>query len=109
MNKPMIENTDRGITLNKSLAWTVLVTLVGGGFWVGVQVTDLASGLSILENRQGEDRAAIRDNAAAVNGLRQSNARIDERLISIERSSQRTEESVNEVLRFLRQFDGPRQ
>ncbi len=37
----MIENSDRGITLNKSLAWTVACGLVGAGLWVGVQVATL--------------------------------------------------------------------
>ncbi len=45
----MIENSDRGITLNKSLAWIVACGLVGAGLWVGIQVATLrgeAAGLS---------------------------------------------------------------
>ena len=37
----MIENSDRGITLNKSLAWTVACGLVGVGLWVGMEVATL--------------------------------------------------------------------
>ena len=37
----MIENSNRGITLNKSLAWTVACGLVGAGLWVGIQVATL--------------------------------------------------------------------
>ena len=33
MNAPRIENADRGITLNKSLAWTVLVAWSTAIFW----------------------------------------------------------------------------
>jgi len=29
MNRPMIENSDRGITINKSLAWTMVAGLLG--------------------------------------------------------------------------------
>ena len=37
----MIENSDRGITLNKSFAWTMACGLVGAGLWVGIQVATL--------------------------------------------------------------------
>ena len=37
----MIENSDRGITLNKNLAYTVAVGLVGAGLWVGMEVATL--------------------------------------------------------------------
>ena len=29
MAKPMIENNERGITINKALAWTMLVSVAG--------------------------------------------------------------------------------
>ena len=99
----MIESGDRGITLNKSLAWTILVALVGGGFWVGAQVTTATNGLAVLQERQTEDRKEIRSNTQAINSLRQSNARIDERLANIERAANRTEQSVNELLRLQRE------
>jgi len=44
----MIENSDRGITLNKSLAWTVACGLVGAGLWVGVQVATLRGETQVL-------------------------------------------------------------
>jgi glucose-6-phosphate-specific signal transduction histidine kinase len=106
MNKQMIENSDRGITLNKSLAWTILAALVGGGFWMGVQMTETREGVRSLEARQAEDRAAIRANAVEINALARSNARIDQRLLTIEQSARRTEESVQEVLRYLRSTNG---
>lgn len=98
----MIENSERGITLNKNLAWTILVAVLGGGIWVGVQVTSASEGITTLTTRQGEDREAIRLNSAAINDLRSSNARIDEKLIGIEGTARRTEASVAEVLRYLR-------
>lgn len=102
MTTQMIENSDRGLTLDKRLAWGILVTIAGGGFWVGVQVTELASGVQTLGNRQSEDRASIADNTRAIQTLRSSNARIDQRLTNIEQSSQRTESTVAEILRYLR-------
>ena len=98
----MIENSERGITLNKSLAWTILVAVLSGGIWIGVQITAAKEGITTLSNRQDEDRQSIRDNSSAINVLRSSNARIDERLIGIESTAQRTETSVSEILRYLR-------
>jgi len=37
----MIENSERGITLAKPLAWTILVALIIGGIWIGAQVRSL--------------------------------------------------------------------
>lgn len=37
-NAPRIENADRGITLNKSLAWAMVVGLLGAGLFVGREV-----------------------------------------------------------------------
>jgi hypothetical protein len=106
MNQKMIENSERGITLNKNLAWGILVTIAGGGFWVGVEVTQLSSGVAVLGDRQVEDRADIAENARAITSLRSSNARIDQRLANIETSASRTEESVVEILRYLRGPNG---
>jgi len=108
MNTQMIENSDRGLTLDKRLAWGILVTIAGGGFWVGVQVTELASGVETLGDRQTEDRESIADNTRAINALRSSNARIDQRLANIETSASRTEASVVEILRYLRGTNGVR-
>lgn len=43
MTPPRITTDERGITLNKSLAWTMLVAIVSAAFWVGVTVTQLQS------------------------------------------------------------------
>ncbi len=101
----MIENSERGITLNKSLAWTILTGVLAGGIWIGVQVTGAKEGIIALESRQTEDRADIRSNTSAINTLRQSNARIDQRLTNIEGAASRTEQSVGEILRYLRAPD----
>lgn len=103
----MIENSDRGITLNKSLAWTIMTALLAGGIWVGVQVTSAREGIDTLSQRQAEDRADIRANTAEISTLRSMNARVDQRLTSIEQSSARAEHTMQEILRFLRD-DGSR-
>lgn len=106
MMRPMVENSDRGITLNKSLAWAILTALVAGGFWVGVQVTRMETGLSVLSTRQFEDRAAIQANTAQIVSLRESNQRVDQRLLNIEQTTRRTEDSLRELLRYFRSNEG---
>ena len=56
--KPVIENSDRGITLNKQLAWTIGVGLIGAGLYVGLTIATLST-----QVEQG--RAAWQEAAAA--------------------------------------------
>lgn len=48
MSKPMIENSDRGITLNKSLAWTMLVAICGLVWFGGATITRLQAATETL-------------------------------------------------------------
>lgn len=105
----MIEQSERGITLNKSLAWTILVALIGGGIWIGTVVTEARTGVQTanksveaLGARQIEDRKAIAINRRDISELRSSNARIDQRLLNIETGVRRTEDSIAEILQYLR-------
>ena len=98
----MIENSERGITLTKSLAWTILVAALTGGIWIGIQITAAQEGIATLSDRQSENRGAIKSNTEEINNLRSSTARIDQRLTGIEDISARTEASVSEILRYLR-------
>jgi septal ring factor EnvC (AmiA/AmiB activator) len=80
----------------------MLVGLLGAGVWLGANMTETQESVSSLAARQSEDRQEIRQNARAINSLRNSNARIDERLINIERSVRNTEDQLGEILRYLR-------
>ena len=73
--KPMIENSDRGITLAKPLAWTMLASIVGVVWYGGTTVASLSlstqavtSALTVMQaaNVQIEGRVrALENNAAA--------------------------------------------
>ena len=53
----MIENSDRGITVNKALAWTIVSGLLAGGFFMG---SELASTKAILtELKQGSESSRL--------------------------------------------------
>ncbi|MGR3495234.1 hypothetical protein [Citreimonas sp.] len=108
-----IENSDRGFTINKPLAWTMLTGVLGGGvavllagIWIGGQVSQARGDIRILTERQTEDRVSIAANRDDIVILRSNNARVDQRLTGIEQSAQRTEATVAEILRYLR--DGAR-
>jgi len=120
MTKPMIENSDRGITLNKSLAWTIGASLVAGGLWIGVQVATLGGDIQTMNTqhtettarlqdrydnlaiRQTEDRADIRAQSLQINTMQTQNARIEQRLTNIDDSSRRTSDSISELRREIR-------
>lgn len=91
MNGPRINNDDRGITLNKPLAWTIGCTLVGAGLWVGVQVSTLTTVVSSLAD--GMDTARNERNA------------LDQRLRSLENRSARDEQRYSDMLRILSRIE----
>jgi hypothetical protein len=76
----MIENSDRGITIAKPLAWTMVTGLILGSIWVGQttgqvrgQLDSVASSIDALEATQGvreardrEDRRSFEDRLRAV-------------------------------------------
>lgn len=51
---------------------------------------------------QAEDRARISANASGVAALSRSEAAMDQRLANIESSQRRVEDSLSEILRYLR-------
>jgi chromosome segregation ATPase len=53
----IIENSDRGITLNKPFAWTLLVAVVSGSMWVGTTVATLSNKIDNLVQKE-----AVRSN-----------------------------------------------
>lgn len=99
----MIENSERGITINKSLAWTVFTAVLAGGIWIGIEINAARQGIEALTLRQSEDRADIRENTKEIVTLRSSGARVDQRLMAIEQSARRTEDTLTEILRYLRE------
>ncbi|MCF7725792.1 hypothetical protein [Sulfitobacter sp. M22] len=70
----IIENSDRGITLNKGLAWTVGTGLIGAGLYVGLTIASLTTAVDnqneqISEARQSRNgielRVRVLENTAA--------------------------------------------
>ena len=49
-SKPMIENSDRGITLAKPLAWSMLCSVVAAVWWGGSTVSGLSTSIQTVTN-----------------------------------------------------------
>ncbi len=87
----MIENSERGITLNKPLAWSIATALVVGGIYFGTTVTTLEQSLQSLD-----DRVIVQRNA--------SEAR-ETRLRALENNLSKSEERVANILSLLSRID----
>ncbi len=74
MTKSMIENSDRGITLNKTLAWSVACGLIGAGLYVGITVATLATSLDNLSTQLIEGQRAANAVEVRVRALETSAA-----------------------------------
>lgn len=93
----MIENSERGITINKLLAWTIVTGLVMAGMWVGVQTTTLSAGIGELKG----DLAAAIDIQSAETGRRD---RLAERVRGLETKSAARDASFEHTSRSLQEM-----
>lgn len=98
----MIENSDRGITLNKTLAWTMLVTLASAVFWSGSTVQGLVGSVNTLTETVEE----LKSERQAVDGrirlLETAQARADERFTNILALLSR----IDQRLERIEQYEG---
>lgn len=105
MGSPMIENSDRGITLNKQLAWTILVALVLGSMWVGSTVTGLQNSTENLIKSLAEMSAKIESEKATTANLvaneRQFGAALEARIRALEVTSTRQDARFDALSRSL--------
>ena len=67
---PRITNEDRGFTINKTLAWAMAASIAGCVFWFGTITAESDGRITVLQERQVEDRELIRENQLQINALR---------------------------------------
>lgn len=92
MSFQMIENSERGITINKSLAWALLTGLLGGGMYVGTLITDISRSIEFLNEKISHQ------NGAAIER--------ESRLRALERDVTQSDERVANILSLLSRIDG---
>lgn len=110
---PKIEATERGIVINKALAWTIVSGLVMGGLWVGTTVGSMSKGIDNLAEQidslheDGTEREArLRfletERAGATVEVRAVQARITS-LAATLNDLQREQREANALLRSISQ------
>lgn len=100
----MIESSDRGITLNKGLAWTILMALVSGVWWGGATITRLQSDVQGLTAAISERRSENGGLESRVRTLENGATRLDAKLEGVARTLDELRDeqrATNELLRRL--------
>ena len=111
MAKPMIENNERGITINKALAWTMLVSVTGLIWWGGGTLASLQGAADRLTSALTETREMIvaeRANSAQlearVRALENSATRQDTRFDALSLSINELKQQARETNALLREL-----
>ena len=111
MTKPMIETNDRGITINKALAWTMLVSVAGLIWWGGGTLASLQGAadrltLALTETREMivAERASSAQLEARVRALETSAARQDTRFDALSVSINELKQQARETNALLREL-----
>ena len=102
----MIENSDRGVTLNKGLAWSILTALVASVWWGGATITALQSDVQALVRAVGERREENTGLESRVRALESGSSRAGAQLEALSRSmdEMRAEQrATNDLLRRILQ------
>ena len=111
MAKPMIENNERGITINKALAWTMLVSATGLIWWGGGTLASLQGAADRLTSALTEsremimvERASSAQLEARVRVLENSATRQDTRFDALSLSINELKQQARETNALLREL-----
>lgn len=107
----MIDSTDRGITINKALAWTMLVTVAGLLWWGGGTLASLQGAAdrltsALMETREMivVERASTAQLEARVRALENSATRQDVRFDALSVSINELKSQARETNTLLREL-----
>lgn len=104
----MIENSDRGITLAKPLAWTMLVSVIGAVWYGGSTVSSLSYSTNSMVQAVSVQQAAISQVEVRVRALENNASRQDARFDGLKQSLDEVkaaQRETNELLRKILQGD----
>lgn len=102
--RPMIENSDRGITLAKPLAWTMLVSVVGAVWFGGSTVASLSQSTQSVINALAAVQATSASVEARVRTLENNASRQDARFDALKDALDEVKSVQNETNALLRQL-----
>ncbi len=107
----MIENNERGITINKALAWTMLVSVAGLIWWGGGTLASLQGAADRLTSALTETREMIMAESASaaqlearVRTLENSATRQDVRFDALSMSINELKQQARETNTLLREL-----
>jgi hypothetical protein len=111
VTKPMIEHSERGITINKALAWTMLVSATGLIWWGAGTLASLQSAADRLTSALTEtremivaERASSAQLEARVRVLENSATRQDVRFDALSVSINELKQQARETNTLLREL-----
>ena len=90
-----IESDERGFTITKSLAWAMIVGLVGSAYWFGTEMSQLRTTVASLQNNNTSFRDEVRREIVA----------LDSRLRAVERSDAQLSQIVRNQTQLLERID----
>ena len=104
MSRQMIENSDRGITLNKSLAWTMLSAFAVLIWWGGSTLAGLQDATRTLTAALIENKAAIISVEMRVRALENTQSRVDAQFGAMRESLSEIKEQNRSIEVLVRQY-----
>lgn len=110
MNGPRITNEDRGVTINKSLAWTMIAGLIGAGLWLGTELSGTKTALISLASEQSQRHAETiqyrRDAEQRFRALEMSRATDGSEIGALRRDLTEFRTDIRELKDLLRGLEG---
>lgn len=107
--KQHIQVGDRGITLSKSLAWTIVAGLVGAAVWLGIEVGNTRSTLDGLvaaqEVRHAETQRIRRDTDLRLRALETARATDGGEIAALRRDLTSFREDIRDLKDILRTLE----
>ena len=104
-----IENSDRGITLNKSLAWAMVVGLITGSLWLGSSMGDISGRMEQFTKASDDAIAARASLEIRIRTLETSMAQSRTQFEAIYGAIQDLKTDQREITNLLRQIVNERQ
>ena len=109
MNAPRIQSDERGITVNKTLAWLMLGGLLSAGFWLGTEISGTKSAvdnLAATQTRRHNETLAFRsDTESRIRLLETSRASDNSEAQALRRDISGLREDFREFKEIIRDLE----
>lgn len=110
MNGPRIQSDERGITVNKSLAWAMVTGLVAAGVWIGTETASTKQALGAILRAQETNRAETQSFRSAIDtrvrSLESARSAGDSEMNALRRDLTAFREDMRELKELLRLVEG---